>query len=145
MPHRIPTRRDINIHDSLDERVAERNFFGKDLQQAEAMIRGRLDVYAEDLMWMGPAAFCFYVEAAAVYLLDPTATVDDDELDSFCCAAAFQAEHHLAAIESVRPRLLEVIRKTLGEATARRSKLDDGGELERQYRELQLRLLSITP
>lgn len=139
----IPTRREINVYDCLDGRRAERNFYGKDLKQAEAMFRDNLFGYAEDLMWMGPVAFCYYIEAAAAYLLDPTAVVDSDDLRAFCSAVEFQVEHYSAAIEPARPRLLEVVRHFRGNPAAFRGEFDSDDEVDelgRRYRDLEQRL-----
>lgn len=62
----IPTREDINIHDSLDEQTACENFLGKNLDEAEFLFRNS-NVF-EDLMWMGPVAFRYYVQAAIRYV-----------------------------------------------------------------------------
>lgn len=145
---RIPTRREINVYDCLDGRHAERNFFGKDLQQAEALFRDNLHGYSEDLMWMGPVAFCYYVEAAATFLLDPTVVADDDDLSAFCTAVEFQLKSHREAIEPARPRLLEVVQKYLREPTSLRDEFDDEEmrtDLERRYRDLQQHLQSNAP
>ena len=64
----LPEAKDINVYDSLDERVACKNFLGKTLAEAEAMFRDSWDYYHEDLMWMGPRAFRYYVTAAIRYL-----------------------------------------------------------------------------
>ena len=64
----IPTREDINVYDSLDERAACEHFLGKNVDEAEALFRENFLKYQEDLMWMGPRAFNFYVQAAIRYL-----------------------------------------------------------------------------
>jgi hypothetical protein len=64
----LPELNDINVYDSLDERVACEHFLGKTLQDAEMMFRTNWDYYQEDLMWMGPRAFRYYVTAAIRYL-----------------------------------------------------------------------------
>ena len=76
----LPTLADINVHDSLDERSAVEHFFGQDLLQAEVLFRENFLYYQEDLMWMGPRAFCFYVDAAIAYLLSPAASGDSDAI-----------------------------------------------------------------
>jgi hypothetical protein len=57
---RPPTREEINVYDSLDERVAVERFLGKNLEEAEALFGENLCRYTEDLMWMGPVAFRYY-------------------------------------------------------------------------------------
>lgn len=144
----LPTRREINVYDCLDGQHAERNFYGKDLQQAEALFRDNLFGYAEDLMWMGPVAFCYYVEAAAAYLLDPKVVADDDDLSAFCTAVEFQLECHREEIEPARPRLLEVVRKYLRERASVRDEFEDEemrADLKRRYRDLERGLSRNTP
>lgn len=62
----IPTRDEINVYGSLDEEWACKNFLGKDLDEAERQFANS-SCY-EDLLWMGPIAFRFYVQAADRYL-----------------------------------------------------------------------------
>jgi hypothetical protein len=62
-----PSREEINVYDSLDERSACRNFLGKTLDQAEALFRESSLYYQEGLMWMGPVAFRYYIQAAINY------------------------------------------------------------------------------
>lgn len=57
----LPTRQDINVHDSLDERSACEHFLGKSLLEAETLFRENSLYYQEDLMFMGASAFRFYL------------------------------------------------------------------------------------
>jgi hypothetical protein len=81
---RLPTEEEINVFDSLDERDAVKHFFGKDLEQAESLFRENFLRYQEDLMWMGPNAFHFYLPAAVSYLLGAESDHDLDAAHSFC-------------------------------------------------------------
>src|SRR6185437_15714897 len=60
IPH-LPTAEEINVFDSLDELDAVEHFLGKDLEQAQSLFRENFLRYQEDLMFMGPKAFQFYV------------------------------------------------------------------------------------
>ena len=113
----LPTLGDINVHDSLDERSAAEHFFGKDLLQAEALFRENFLYYQEDLMWMGPRAFCFYVDAAIAYLLSPTASGDSDAIHFFCGVVEFQLENHRAAIVPANNRLRAAVQAILRDFT----------------------------
>jgi len=64
----LPMRHDINVYDSLNERVACEHFFGRSLDEAEQLFCENALLYQEDLMWMGPAAFRYYVQASARYI-----------------------------------------------------------------------------
>jgi hypothetical protein len=71
----LPTAREINpVPTDLDGKCAERHFLGKTLQQAEALFREASILYQEDLMFMGPIAFRFYVQAAISYIQSDAAT-----------------------------------------------------------------------
>jgi hypothetical protein len=87
----LPTERDINVFDSLDELHAVKNFLGKTLEQAQALFCENFLCYQEDLLFMGPKAFRFYVVAAINYLLSEEANDDPDAASSFC----FLIEHRL--------------------------------------------------
>jgi hypothetical protein len=88
----IPGRDDINVHDSLDERVAVEHFLGKNLEEAELLFRERLGAY-EDLQWMGPVAFRYYVRAALNYLESEAARGDTDSVGCFATALEFWIDH----------------------------------------------------
>ena len=76
----IPTREDINVYGSLDEQAACDHFFGENLKEAEDLFRENSQFYQEDLMWMGPRAFRYYVNAAINYLQSESAGGDSDVL-----------------------------------------------------------------
>lgn len=96
----LPTRQDINVHDSLDERSACEHFLGKSLVEAEALFRENSLYYQEDLMFMGASAFRFYVQAAISYIQSEAATGDSDMIN--CFAAIL--EHRLEAeADELRP------------------------------------------
>ena len=87
----IPSRADINVYDSLDERSACEHFLGKNLDEAEALFRENFLYYQEDLMWMGPRAFQYYVRAAINHLRSDTAS--GDEAAFFLTDVEFRLEH----------------------------------------------------
>jgi hypothetical protein len=96
----LPTRDEINIHDSLDERSACEHFLGKTQEQAEALFRENSLYYQEDLMFMGASAFRFYVQALIRYIRSEAATDDSDIINCF----AGILEHRLAhEAEELRP------------------------------------------
>jgi hypothetical protein len=89
----IPALRDINCYGSLDEQVAVEHFLGKNLQEAEALFVENAGYYMEDLMWMGPHAFCYYVNAAVLYLKSASAFGDSYAIRAFISAIQFQLAH----------------------------------------------------
>src|SRR3981081_234663 len=74
----LPTRDEINVHGSPDEESACEHFFGKTQAEAERLFRSNSAYYQEDLMWMGPRAFHFYLPAAASYVMSDAARGDGD-------------------------------------------------------------------
>ena len=113
MKPKLPTEKQISIYGSLDEQSAVRHFLGKDIEQAEAMFCDNFLKYQEDLMWMGPKAFCFYVDAAIAYLLSPSADEDSDAASSFCGVLEFQLQCYRVKISPSHPRLRKAIRKII--------------------------------
>jgi len=79
----LPTREEINVYNSLDEQSACKNFFGKTLEEAEALFRENPLHYQEDLMWMGPVAFQFYVQALIRYIKSSESQNDSDLINCF--------------------------------------------------------------
>lgn len=57
----LPTADEINVYDSLDEREACKNYLGKSLGEVRLMLDSGIGNYWEDLAWMGPKAFEFYL------------------------------------------------------------------------------------
>ena len=108
---RLPTEEEINVFNTLDEQGAVRKFLGKDLEQARSLFRENFRAYQEDLMWMGPKAFCFYVPAAAVidYLLGPDSDGDPGAVESFCDLVEFRLDDDRAEIASAFPILRDAI------------------------------------
>ena len=77
-PMSLPTAKEINPYDDLDGQYAEKHFLGKTLDEAEALFRESSITYQEDLMFMGPVAFRFYVQAAINYVESESARGDSD-------------------------------------------------------------------
>ena len=109
MATRLPTSDEINVFDSLDERCAVKNFLGKDLEQARSLFAENFLRYQEDLMWMGPKAFAFYVPAAINYLLSEEADNAADAVSSFLSLIEFRLEYEPTEIAIVGPIIREGI------------------------------------
>lgn len=67
---KIPTAKQLNPYGDLDGNRAEKNFLGKSIEDVEKMLNERFEIYQEDLMFMGPEAFCYYWEAIENYVTD---------------------------------------------------------------------------
>jgi hypothetical protein len=105
MDNAIPTFEEINVYDTLDERVAVTNFLGKDRQAAEALFRENFVYYQEDLMWMGPKAFCYYLPAALAYVVSDESNIGSTELSMLLNVIEFQLRYNEEAIAPVFPAL----------------------------------------
>jgi len=102
---KLPTREEINVHDSLDERSACRNFFGKTLDEAEGLFRENFLYFQEDLMWMGPVAFRFYVSAAIRYLQSEKSKGDSDAVNCFVGLLEFRWENDSEEVQPIASEL----------------------------------------
>jgi len=90
-PNAIPTRREINLGNSLDEQCACEHFLGKNPREAEKLFAESFSFYQEDLMWMGPVAFRYYVRAAINYIKSD-ASSGDPEVWSLRCPLEYLLE-----------------------------------------------------
>jgi hypothetical protein len=86
--NKLPSQSEINVHGSLDERRACKNFLGKTLDDAEQLFRENSLFFQEDLKWMGPIAFCFYIEAAIAYVKSESFEGDADIIS--CLASTLE-------------------------------------------------------
>jgi hypothetical protein len=109
----LPTRQEINIHDSLDEQAACQHFLGKSLEQAEALFRENFMVYQEDLMFMGAPAFRFYVQAAINYIKSEVANGDSDAINCFAGALEYRMGFQAKELVAVAPQLASACRHIL--------------------------------
>lgn len=109
----LPTRQDINVHDSLDERSACEHFLGKSLDEAEALFRENALYYQEDLMFMGASAFRFYVSAAIGYIQSEAATHDSDIIICFASILEHRLEFEAEKLVAVASQLFAVCRYIL--------------------------------
>lgn len=78
---KVPTQSEINIYNSLDEMTACDHFLNKTIEQAEMLFIENSSYYQEDLMWMGPLAFNFYLQAVIRYLKSENSTGDSHLID----------------------------------------------------------------
>lgn len=92
-PEDLPTAADFVLHGDLDEISASGDFLGKSLDEAEAMFRsGGLTYWGDDLMWMAPRAFCYYVGAAIRVLKSDHVLRTVDEIAFFCTSIEFRID-----------------------------------------------------
>ncbi|MFM1802113.1 MAG: hypothetical protein RJA81_1465 [Planctomycetota bacterium] len=106
----LPTESQINVFDSLDERCAVKHFFGKSLEEAKSLFQENFLYFQEDLMFMGPVGFAYYVQAAIEYLLSDAADGDADAANTFYGLIRFRFEQEPETIEPVRPLVLSALK-----------------------------------
>ncbi len=108
---KLPTKTEINLHNSLDEQNACSHFYNKTLEQAEVMFRKNSLYYQEDLMWMGVRAFSFYLQAVNSFLQSTYSTGEDHFIDALHGTIKFrmkEKEFYLA-IDDVKILIAYVI------------------------------------
>lgn len=101
----VPSHNDINVHDSLDERRACEHFFDKTVEQAETLFRENSLYYQEDLMWMEPAAFRYYIQAAINYIQSEAATGDSAIVSCLASLLEFRLKQESAELKPVAQKL----------------------------------------
>ena len=75
----LPRKEDINVYDSLDERSAVKNFYGKALEEIYERLFDEYESLQEDLAFMGPVGFAYYAQAWERFCRACAERPDDDE------------------------------------------------------------------
>jgi len=120
----IPSKKDINVYDSPDEKSAVENFFGKDLIEAESLFKENFLKYQEDLMWMGCKGFEYYIIAAINYLKSSKLENDDEgDLELFCKLINYRIESEDKFKESAKRVLEEPIKDFLKQEISEKMKI----------------------
>ena len=139
---KLPTKEEINVHNSLDEISASEHFLNKTLEQAEELFRENSSYYQEDLMWMGPKAFHFYLQAAINYLHSEHSEGDDHMIACLYDIIVFrsQQEGFFLAID----RINEMIDYVIDNYDKFDVEKDIYGDLIGKYKQLKSQLKDIT-
>jgi hypothetical protein len=100
----LPTPDDFNIFHSLDEETASKHFLNKTLIEGEALFRENGLTYCLDLMWMGPRAFNFYLEAMFNYLKSDDSIGDSDIINGLLSVVDYRrnSEEFSSVVDRVR-------------------------------------------
>ena len=72
----VPTAAELNPSADPKGGAAEQHFLGKTVDEAVKQFEDDSKGSAEDLMWMGPRAFVYYLPAAIQYLQSDAAVMD---------------------------------------------------------------------
>ena len=107
----LPTEDEINVYNSLDEVTARDHFLNKTLEQAEELFRENSAYYQEDLMWMGPRAFAFYLQAAIHYVKSDRSMGDAQMINCLYEIVLFrsQQQEFVLALDAVKEMVAYVI------------------------------------
>lgn len=134
----IPTESDINVYNSLDEIAASDHFLNKTVEEAEALFRDNSAFYQEDLMWMGPRAFHYYLESAINYLKSEHAAGDDHLISCLYKIVLFRAgqDGFAQAIDRVK----ELVDYVLGNYDKFSVDRAVYGDLREKYQKLKIQL-----
>ena len=133
----LPNREDINPYPGdLDGQCAVENFLGKNRQQITSELARHSMSYQEDLMFMGPIAFCYYFPSVLDYLLEPGADGDADFINGICAVMEFRLEHdrdEIKATLSDMLRFAEIVQSSYG-----RFEVDEEiyGDLQARFRHI---------
>lgn len=131
----LPTREEINVHNSLDEQTACADFFGKTITQAELLFRENALIYQEDLMFMGPVAFCYYLPAFVRYICGEHSINDSDAISCFIGLVEYRFDRESQMMLTICDELLTACDYVIGEY----DRFDVGESI---YGDLRLRFAS---
>lgn len=137
----LPTREEINIHDSLDERNACAHFLGKTLKQAEELFRENSIDYQEDLMWMGIGAFKYYVQAFISYIQSKESAGDSDAINCFAGLLEFRVEREQENLNPIAQQLANACRYIISHYDRFDVTTEIYGDLRARYEGLIQKLL----
>jgi hypothetical protein len=131
----LPGRQDINVYDSLDERCACEHFLGKSLAEAEALFRESPIYYQGDMMWMGAAAFRYYLPAAVQFIRSEAA--DSDFVAHFSGTLEFRLEHEPEGLIPVAEQLVALCRYVIEHWSRFEDVTDAYGDIRTRFQTLQ--------
>jgi hypothetical protein len=115
---RLPTRAEIaDERDPLDGACAIKNFHGKTVAEAEELFAGAANslTYTEDLSWMRPVGFRYYIRAAIRHALSERATGDSDLINGIAGVLAERHERHPRELVPCAGLLAEFCRAVVGQ------------------------------
>jgi hypothetical protein len=138
----LPKKEEINVYNSLDEISACEHFFNKTLEQAEALFRENSAYYQEDLMWMGPRAFQFYLQSAINYLESDDSAGDSHLIDCLYEIVVFRSKDKEFSLAI--NRIARMIDYVINNYEKFNVNTDVYGDLLGKYRQLQRQLKEMT-
>ena len=139
---KLPIESDINIYNSQDEIVACEHFLDKTLEQAEILFQENSSYYQEDLMWMGPQAFNFYLQSVINYLKSDHSVNDDHLIDCLYEIVIFRMEEEEFSIAI--DRVQEMTNYVISNYEKFNIDSDIYGDLLAKYKELKKQLVDMS-
>lgn len=139
----LPTAKEINPFDDLDGQCAERHFLGKTLEETEALFRESSLTYQEDLMFMGPVAFRFYVHAAISYIRGEAANGDSDIISCFAGILRIRLDHEADELVAIAAPLASLCAFVLENYNRFDVMAEIYGDLRPKYRALEQTFLQL--
>lgn len=133
----IPQLNEIMVYGSLDEQAAAEHFLGKDVAEATALFSENSAYYFEDLMWMGPSAFCYYIAAVFAYLESSASTRDMDGLEALQIALRFRLEQGKDQVAAALPEINSICRYVCEHVSKYCSRDSECRRLRKTYLELE--------
>lgn len=125
-PNQLPTIRDSAVQ----------HFLGKSVDEAESMFRQESNFYDDDLLWMGPIAFQYYIPAACRYVVSQLPESSPGTLSKFMTLLLFR---RLMEPETVKPVAADLI-ASCSEILTHSSQIDESRHLSKDLiNELQSR------
>lgn len=98
---KLPTIKDIDpLCSALEGSDAVEHFYGKTLEEVEAMFADGLD-YTGDLVFMGPKAFCFYLPAIVSFVKSDASRGDFTTLHGLVSMFEFKLMYQKSEIQPV--------------------------------------------
>jgi hypothetical protein len=113
VPARLPSFDEIAADNLADAQLAAQNHHGKTIEDIEAIYREGLVEPLEDLCYMGPVGFCYYVRAAVNYIAGEIRAARDAEVGRLAMAVRGQlGRPELRAVRDLLIDLSELIQRS---------------------------------
>jgi hypothetical protein len=132
----LPSRHDLNPFDDLDGQYAEEHFYGKSCGEAASLFKENSIYYADDLMWMGPVAFCYYLPALIEYLKSQEAIGDSDAVNTLYGILTHRLEYDRQEINPAIGQIAEAVQYLLMNWSKYDIDAEIYGDLKQDYQRL---------
>ena len=104
----IPTAKELNPYGGIDAPYIEEQYFGKTIEELECELKGNVEFYTENLMYLGPIGFSYYFRAFRAYVLSENSLNDGGVFDPLYMAVLAQVDQHKEMIKESYTDIIEV-------------------------------------